>query len=99
MHIPDPKTLLGSAALSFIGQTHEMLIGGEWCPAVSGETLEVIDPASGKILTHVAAGGAADVNAAVAAARRAFETGPWPRMTETERGQADLETGRPAGGA
>jgi acyl-CoA reductase-like NAD-dependent aldehyde dehydrogenase len=48
------------------------LIGGEWVPAASGETIEVINPATREILAHVPRGAAADVDAAVNAAKEAF---------------------------
>jgi acyl-CoA reductase-like NAD-dependent aldehyde dehydrogenase len=48
------------------------MIGGEWVPAVSGETIEVVNPATGETLMHVPRGAAADVDAAVSAASAAF---------------------------
>ncbi|MEM7208373.1 MAG: aldehyde dehydrogenase [Pseudomonadota bacterium] len=61
------------------------IIGGRPVPAVSGETFETINPATGEVLAQVAKGGAADVDAAVAAAREAFDNGPWPRLSPAER--------------
>jgi phenylacetaldehyde dehydrogenase len=49
--------------------------------------LETFDPANGHLLAHVASGGSADVDAAVTAARAAFDNGPWPRMTPAQRGK------------
>ena len=60
-------------------------IGGEFVASVDGATFETLDPATNEPLAVVAAGRAADVDAAVAAARRAFDEGPWPRMKATER--------------
>jgi betaine-aldehyde dehydrogenase len=58
-------------------------IGGRW---VDGrEEIDRAAPATGQVVSTVAAGEASDVDAAVAAARRAFEDGPWPRMTGFER--------------
>src|SRR5882757_11041132 len=48
------------------------LIGPDWVPAVSGETIEVINPATGEVLLRVPRGGAADIGAAVTAAADAF---------------------------
>lgn len=63
------------------------LIDGEWVDAVAGRTFESINPATGDILTHVAEGDEPDVNKAVKAARKAFESGPWPKMTASQRGR------------
>jgi phenylacetaldehyde dehydrogenase len=72
-------------ASQFIARKQRMLIDGEWVDARSGEVLEVRDPATGEIIAHVPAGDAADIDRAVAAARRAFEDGPWPAMKGPER--------------
>ncbi|TRW97918.1 aldehyde dehydrogenase family protein [Paracoccus sp. M683] len=63
-----------------------LFIDGTYGPAVSGLCFEVIDPANRQPFAQVARGGAADIDRAVAAARRAFDDGPWPRMTGAERG-------------
>jgi len=63
-------------------------IDGAFRDGVSGETFETLNPTSNAPITEVSAGTAADVDAAVAAARRAFDEGPWPRMTAKERAQA-----------
>ncbi len=65
----------------------QCLIDGNWSPAVGGRTFETINPATGDVIAHVAEGDEADVNKAVKAARRAFETGPWPKMTASQRGR------------
>ena len=62
-----------------------MPIGGELVDATSGETLEILNPATADVLTTTPAGGAEDVDRAVRAARRAFDDGPWPRMERSER--------------
>ena len=67
---------------AFLGQTHRLLIGGEWVDG-SGE-LVTRDPATGLMLARFQTGGAAEVDQAVTAARAAFE-GPWGRMTVAER--------------
>ncbi|MFB6641465.1 aldehyde dehydrogenase family protein [Streptomyces chartreusis] len=69
----------------FVSTERKLLIGGEWLPALSGEAFTTYDPATGVRITDVARGGAADVDRAVAAARKAFEEGPWPRLTPSER--------------
>ncbi len=61
-----------------------MLIGGQWVPAASGATFEARDPSTGRLLVEIAEGGPADVDAAVAAARRALR-GPWASFTPAQR--------------
>ena len=68
-------------------KTRKLLINGSWVPAASGETFPTYDPATGEVICQVASGGRADVDAAVRAAREAFENGPWRRMTASERGK------------
>jgi phenylacetaldehyde dehydrogenase len=71
----------------FIGVPRQLFIDGQWADAASGKTFETPDPATGDTLARVAEGDAEDVNRAVRAARRAFEDGPWSRMTPSERGR------------
>jgi phenylacetaldehyde dehydrogenase len=74
-----------SATSSFLNRQHELLIDGKWVPATSGELLEVFDPSTARVLARIAAGGAADIDAAVKAARRAFHSPPWAKMRAAER--------------
>ncbi len=67
------------------GQFDKLFIGGEWVVPATDRTFEVISPATEEVLARVADGAEADVDAAVAAARTAFDRGPWPRMELTER--------------
>src|SRR5688500_3080481 len=69
------------------GKVRKLLINGQWVPAASGETFSTYNPATGDVICEVAAGDKADIDAAVKAARAAFETGPWRRMTASERGR------------
>jgi phenylacetaldehyde dehydrogenase len=85
MTIAIRRPSLGSAATAFLGRQHRLLIDGNWVEARSGETFAVEDPATEEIIAHVAAGDKADVDLAVAAARRAFETGPWSRISPADR--------------
>jgi aldehyde dehydrogenase (NAD+) len=64
-----------------------MLIGGKWVDAVSGKTFETINPATGEVICRVAEGDKADIDKAVKAARKAFESGPWPKMNASDRGR------------
>ncbi|SEG87542.1 aldehyde dehydrogenase family protein [Marinobacterium lutimaris] len=66
--------------------TARLFIDGQWVAPVSGETFDVIDPGKGKPFAEVARAGAADVDLAVKAARRAFDEGPWPKLSFAERG-------------
>jgi phenylacetaldehyde dehydrogenase len=72
-------------AAAFTLKPRELFIGGQWRAASSGETFEVVDPANAKVFAHAASGGAADIDAAVQAARRAFESGAWASMTPAQR--------------
>lgn len=62
-----------------------LLIGGQWHDAASGETLDAVNPATGKAFARIAAGDAADIDLAVRAARSAFDTGPWPSMPPAQK--------------
>ncbi|MHC4845659.1 MAG: aldehyde dehydrogenase family protein [Planctomycetota bacterium] len=66
---------------------HKLMIDGEWHAAAGGQTFEVLDPSDGTRLAEVAHGDAQDVDRAVRAARAAFESGPWSRMSGRERGR------------
>ena len=68
-------------------KTGEIFVGGKWQAPASGETYQPINPASEEPLTPVAKGDERDVDLAVAAARKAFDEGPWPRMSPHERGR------------
>ncbi len=63
----------------------KLFINGVWVAPVAGGTLPVIDPATEAVVHHIPAATAPDADAAVRAARAAFDHGPWPRMTGTER--------------
>ncbi len=63
----------------------KMLIDGKWVDAVSGKTFTTENPATGETICRVAEGDKADIDKAVVAARRAFETGPWSKMSGSER--------------
>lgn len=63
----------------------QMFIGGQWVDAASGRTFASIDPFTGRAWAQVPEAGPADVDRAVAAARAAFDGGPWPQMPGAER--------------
>ena len=68
-------------------KTGELFIGGNWRPPLGGETYATINPATEEESARVAKGDERDVDLAVAAARKAFDSGPWPKMSAAERGR------------
>jgi acyl-CoA reductase-like NAD-dependent aldehyde dehydrogenase len=62
-----------------------LYIDGAFADARDGATFPTLDPATNETIAEVSAGGPADVDRAVTAARRAFDEGPWPRMTAAQR--------------
>jgi aldehyde dehydrogenase (NAD+) len=74
-----------SAALAFLRAPKQLLIGGKWVPAASGKTFETVNPANEEVLALIAEGDKADIDAAVKAARKAFEEGKWPSMGPHQR--------------
>jgi aldehyde dehydrogenase (NAD+) len=73
--------------------TAQLLIGGQWRAAADGRRLMLVDPSDGSDLAPIARGGAADVDAAVAAAQAALD-GDWGRLTAAERGRLLAAIGR-----
>ena len=63
----------------------KLWIDGRYVAAQDGRTYDDLDPATGEVIAHVADGQKGDVERAVAAARRAFDEGPWPRTTAAQR--------------
>ncbi|MFI5114701.1 MAG: aldehyde dehydrogenase family protein, partial [Terriglobales bacterium] len=78
---------IDSRVSAFIEKPRKMLIDGKWVNAASGKTFPTYNPATGEVLAQVAEGDRQDIDAAVKAARKAFDSGPWPRMTASERGR------------
>ena len=71
----------------YVAKPRQMLINGKWVNSASGKTFPTYNPATGEVLAQIAEGDKEDVNRAVAAARAAFETGPWRKLTPSERGR------------
>ncbi len=69
----------------FLAKPKKLLIGGKWVDAESGKTFETRNPATDEVLAKIAEGGKADIDKAVKAARKAFEEGPWRKMSASER--------------
>jgi len=78
---------------NFISKDRKMLINGKWVEAASGKTFPTYNPATGEVLARVAEGDREDIDRAVKAARAAFETGPWHKMSPSERGRAIWKLG------
>ena len=76
-----------NAVSEFLATPKKLLIDGKWVSASSSKTFDSIDPATGEVLARVAEGDKADIDLAVKAARRAFESGPWAKMTASQRGR------------
>ena len=72
---------------SFISGKHQMLVNGRWVDSASGKTFPTYNPATGEVLAKIAEGDREDIDRAAKAARNAFENGPWPRLTPSERGR------------
>ncbi|MBP5975483.1 aldehyde dehydrogenase family protein [Brasilonema sp. CT11] len=71
----------------FLTQPLKLLIGGKWVESASGQTFPVYNPATGQVITHAASGESEDINRAVQAARQAFESGSWSKLTVSKRGR------------
>jgi phenylacetaldehyde dehydrogenase len=71
----------------YVTKTRKMLINGKWVDSASGKTFATYNPATGAVLSNVAEGDKEDIDRAVKAARAAFETGPWSKISPSERGQ------------
>jgi phenylacetaldehyde dehydrogenase len=76
---------ISKANAAFLQKPRKLLIDGIWLDAADGKTFEVRDPSSDQVLTRCALGDAADVDLAVAAARKAFEGGDWAEMKPVDR--------------
>src|SRR5690242_18373390 len=81
------STQIDPRVASFIEKPRQMLIDGDWVDSVSGKTFPSYDPSTGEVLATVAEGDKADIDLAVKAARKAFESGPWRKMSVSERGR------------
>jgi phenylacetaldehyde dehydrogenase len=71
----------------FTATPRKLFINGQWAQAASGKTFQTPNPATGQTLASVAEGDSEDVDRAVRAARKAFDDGPWGRLTPSERGR------------
>jgi phenylacetaldehyde dehydrogenase len=79
------EILTSNPVAQFLAAPKKLLINGKWVAAASGKTFDVMNPATGTVIARAAEGDKADVEAAVNAARRAFESGAWPALTPAAR--------------
>ena len=70
----------------FIRHPDKLFIGGEWVAPLSGKQIEIVNPNSEEVVARVAEAGDADMDRAIAAARQAFDHGPWATTPPAERG-------------
>ena len=72
---------------AFKTEWDKLFIGGKWVEPATSDVIEVHSPATGELVGKVPLASAADVDAACAAARKAFDEGPWPQMSPDERAE------------
>ena len=82
---PPVSGQLPEFARKYLSGNKQLFIDGAFAAAQSGKVFPVFNPATGDVLAHVAEGDSAEIDRAVAAARRAFESGPWRSMSPSER--------------
>ena len=80
-----PQPAPSAGVTSFMRRPARLLIGGQWVASESNVRIPVVDPATGVEVAVIADANRADVDKAVAAARQAFERGPWATMLPAER--------------
>ncbi len=68
-------------------QSYQLFVDGEWMDSISKETFKSYNPATGEVNAVVAKGGKEDIDLAVKAARKAFQSGPWAEMAPSDRGR------------
>jgi len=87
VHGKRPALAISSRVAEWLAGPKRNLIAGKWISAASGKTFDVFNPADASVIARVPDSEKEDINRAVAATRRAFESGPWRRMTPSERGK------------
>ena len=81
----DAPTINGAALAYVRSGPKALFIDGRWKPAQEGETFEVFNPSTGKVIVQVALADAKDVDDAVKAARKAFQAPSWARISPHQR--------------
>src|SRR5215472_16940951 len=87
MGIAISPTQIDPRVANFVEKPRPMMIEGKWTMAASGKTFPTYNPATGDVLAQIAEGDKEDINRAVKAARKAFDSGPWRKLTPSERGR------------
>jgi phenylacetaldehyde dehydrogenase len=82
-----PAPAVGSRVAAWLAKPKLNLIGGKWVPSASRKTFDVFNPAEASVIARVPDSNKEDIDRAVKVARRAFESGPWRRLTTSERGK------------
>src|ERR1700741_2390924 len=82
-----PTIQLDDKVAEFISKPRKMFINGKWVESASGKTFATYNPATGEVLANIAEGDKEDIDRAVKAARAAFESGPWSKISTAERGK------------
>lgn len=85
---------MASTAGDLVTHPHKFFIGGEWTAPSSDSRISIVSPSNEENFYDVAEAQEADMNRAVAAARHAFDHGPWPRLTHAERAAYMLKIAR-----
>src|SRR4051794_25565971 len=93
MLAPAPTSPGGAVRGGSMRSYDKLFIGGQWVAPAGSATIEVRSPATLEVVGVVPEAVEADVDAAVAAARAAFDSGPWPRSTPAERGAVIAKAG------
>jgi phenylacetaldehyde dehydrogenase len=83
--IDNPLASVSDATRKFLSREHKLFINGDWVASQSERRRNVVDPATGQVISTAADANAADVDRAVRSAREAFENGPWRRMKPKDR--------------
>ncbi|AOV08687.1 aldehyde dehydrogenase family protein [Sporosarcina ureilytica] len=76
---------LSKKVVEFLKGSKKLFINGNFVESDSGKTFKTYDPSNGEVLAHVSEAQAEDINKAVLAAKKAFEEGPWSKMSAAER--------------
>jgi aldehyde dehydrogenase (NAD+) len=87
-------TTTHTSSAAFVQHPHDVFIGGAWVTPSTDRRLDVISPVTEEVFATFAEGTERDMDRAVAAAREAFDRGPWPRMTPAERAAALMEVAK-----
>jgi acyl-CoA reductase-like NAD-dependent aldehyde dehydrogenase len=89
----DQTLKISNKVSEFLTDSQKLFIDGEFVDSISGKQFETYNPATGEILAHVSEAQTEDVDRAVLAAKKAFEDGPWSRMSAADRGRLMFKLG------